>query len=98
MSGGMDRVDLLARASSTILGRDLDASVRDLCKESGKPSGKYVVTRCEMYFSCFRMTQDSSAEMSTFRRFDTGPSSSTFQRCVSASTRSLYSEPGPSCE
>eukprot|EP00965_Chrysotila_dentata_P263164 6214774-Pleurochrysis_carterae.AAC.6 len=80
MSGGVDRVDLLARAFSTILGKDSEAGVRDLWKESGTPSGKYMATRCEMYFSYFRMTQDSSAEMSTFRRSDTSPSSSTFQR------------------
>eukprot|EP00965_Chrysotila_dentata_P258285 6213173-Pleurochrysis_carterae.AAC.1 len=36
--------------------------------------------------------------MSTFNRSHTGPSSSTFQRCVRASTKLPYREPGPLCE
>eukprot|EP00965_Chrysotila_dentata_P124101 4101634-Pleurochrysis_carterae.AAC.1 len=91
----MARLGLLARTASTILGKDSEADVRDLWKESGTPSGKYVATRCEVYFSGFRTTQDSSTEMSTFRRSDTGPSSCTFHWSVSASTKSLYNEPAP---
>eukprot|EP00965_Chrysotila_dentata_P097830 3234622-Pleurochrysis_carterae.AAC.1 len=94
----MARFGLLTRAASTIVGKDSEAGVRDLWKESGTPSGKYVATRCQMYFSCFRTTQDSSTVKSTFRRSDTGSSSSTFHRSVSASTKSLYNEPAPSCE
>eukprot|EP00965_Chrysotila_dentata_P182969 6042046-Pleurochrysis_carterae.AAC.1 len=67
MSGAITRVGLLARASSTILGKDSDAGVRAFWKDSCTPSGKYVATRCDVYFSCLRVTHDSSTEMSTFR-------------------------------
>eukprot|EP00965_Chrysotila_dentata_P153970 5089270-Pleurochrysis_carterae.AAC.2 len=95
MSGAMTRVGLLVRASSTILGEDFDAGVRVFWKESGTPSGKSVATRCEIYFSCSRVMHDSSTEMSTFRRSDSGPSSSTFNRRVRACTNLSYKEPAP---
>eukprot|EP00965_Chrysotila_dentata_P157908 5217525-Pleurochrysis_carterae.AAC.1 len=94
----MSRSGLLARAASTIFGKVSEAGARDLRKESGTPSGKYVAIRCEMNFSCFRIAQDSSTELSTFRRSDTGPSSSTFHLSASASTKLLHNEPAPSCE
>eukprot|EP00965_Chrysotila_dentata_P176436 5825845-Pleurochrysis_carterae.AAC.1 len=96
MSGAITRVGLLARASSTILGSVYDAGARDLWKESGTPCGKYVATRCAIYFCCRRMMHDSSTEMSTFRRSETGPSSSTFQRSARARTKSSYNKLGPS--
>eukprot|EP00965_Chrysotila_dentata_P016981 563780-Pleurochrysis_carterae.AAC.1 len=95
--GSMVREGLLRSASSTSLGSVSDAGVRVLWKESGTPSGRYVVTRCAMYLSSFRITQDSSVVMSTLIRSETGPSSSTFQRRVRASTNSEYNESGSSC-
>eukprot|EP00965_Chrysotila_dentata_P004931 161635-Pleurochrysis_carterae.AAC.1 len=88
--------DLVRSASSTSLGRSSDAGARDAWKDRGTPSGRYVDTKCAMYFSCLRTTESSVTAISTFSRSDTGPSSSTFQRAVSASTNSPYSDPGPS--
>eukprot|EP00965_Chrysotila_dentata_P062053 2056275-Pleurochrysis_carterae.AAC.1 len=95
-SGDMERVCLLARASSTswveiqmqacaFFGRKVA-----LHPANTSPLG----AKCN--FSCLRVTQDSSTEMSTFRKSDTGPSSSTFQLSVSACTNSSYKEPAPS--
>eukprot|EP00965_Chrysotila_dentata_P086625 2860037-Pleurochrysis_carterae.AAC.1 len=76
----MTRSGLVRSASSTKAGRSSEAGAWVLWKESGMPSGKYVFTRWEMYFSCLRVTQPSAAEMSTFSKSEIGPSSSTFQR------------------
>eukprot|EP00965_Chrysotila_dentata_P060558 2006816-Pleurochrysis_carterae.AAC.2 len=93
----MVRAPLLDKASSTVFGRVSEAGVRDFWNDSGTPSGRYVATRCAMYFSCVSKACVSLVEMSTLRRSDTGPSSSTFQRAVKAVTKSAYSERGPSC-
>eukprot|EP00965_Chrysotila_dentata_P256618 6212599-Pleurochrysis_carterae.AAC.2 len=93
----MVRAPLLDKASSTVFGKVFEAGVRDFWNDSGTPSGRYVATRCAMYFSCVNITCVSLVEMSTLRRSDTDPSSSTFQRLVRAATKSEYSERGPSC-
>eukprot|EP00965_Chrysotila_dentata_P109727 3626009-Pleurochrysis_carterae.AAC.1 len=67
----MARSGLVRNASSTRAGRSSAAGACVLWKESGIPSGKYVLTR---------VTHPSAVMMSTFSRSETGPSSSTFQR------------------
>eukprot|EP00965_Chrysotila_dentata_P037535 1248595-Pleurochrysis_carterae.AAC.1 len=62
----------------------------------GTPPGRCVSTRCAMYFCCVRVTQLASAVMSTFKRSEIGPSSSTFQREKRSDVNLSYSEPGPS--
>eukprot|EP00965_Chrysotila_dentata_P168432 5561672-Pleurochrysis_carterae.AAC.2 len=53
--------------------------------------------RGERCLSCVRHTARESVVISKLRRSETGPSSSTLQRWVSAPTKSSYSEPLPSC-
>eukprot|EP00965_Chrysotila_dentata_P007844 256089-Pleurochrysis_carterae.AAC.1 len=76
----MARLGLVSSACSTSLGRVSDAGARVLWKAIGTPSGRYVETRCAMYFSCLSSTQSACVVMSTLSRSDTGPSTSTFQR------------------
>eukprot|EP00965_Chrysotila_dentata_P102592 3386764-Pleurochrysis_carterae.AAC.1 len=76
----MDRSGLVRSASLTRGGRSSAAGAWVLWKVRGTPSGKYVSTRCVMYFTCLRVTHFDSAKMSTFNKSEMGPSSSTFQR------------------
>eukprot|EP00965_Chrysotila_dentata_P032344 1077890-Pleurochrysis_carterae.AAC.1 len=62
------------------------------------PSGTYMSTSCAMYSSCLSKMQSASVVMSTLRRSDTGPSSSTFQRANSAVVKDVYSDFGSSLE
>eukprot|EP00965_Chrysotila_dentata_P088921 2935385-Pleurochrysis_carterae.AAC.1 len=67
-------------AALTKSGRSSAAGACVLWKERGTPLGRYVWTKCVMYFSCVSETHFASADISTFRRSEMGPSSSTFQR------------------
>eukprot|EP00965_Chrysotila_dentata_P016793 557195-Pleurochrysis_carterae.AAC.1 len=83
-------------ASSTRRGRSSAAGAWFLWKEDGIPSGRYVSTSWAMYFFCLCKMQSASVAISTFKRSETGPSSSTFQREDRAVVNDLYNESGPS--
>eukprot|EP00965_Chrysotila_dentata_P004992 163714-Pleurochrysis_carterae.AAC.1 len=91
---GTTPCDLASRAASTRRGRSSAAGVWFLWKVDGTPSGRYVSISCAMYFSCFSSTQSASVVMSTLRRSETGPSSSTFHRDERAEVNDEYKEPG----
>eukprot|EP00965_Chrysotila_dentata_P008084 263727-Pleurochrysis_carterae.AAC.4 len=87
----------LARiASSTMRGRLSAAGAWFLWNEDGIPSGRYVSMSWTLYFSCLSRMHSMSVAMSTFRRSETGPSSSTFQREDRAVVKDVYNESGPS--
>eukprot|EP00965_Chrysotila_dentata_P204848 6182589-Pleurochrysis_carterae.AAC.2 len=51
-----------------------------------------------MYFSCLSSTQSASVAISTLRRSETGPSSSTFHCDAKAVVNAEYKDDGPSFE
>eukprot|EP00965_Chrysotila_dentata_P094195 3114309-Pleurochrysis_carterae.AAC.1 len=84
----MSRSPLVRKASLTSVGSSSDAGACVLWKDKGTPSGRYVSTRWSMYFSCVSVTWLESEVMSTLRRSEIGPSSSTFHRADSAEVKS----------
>eukprot|EP00965_Chrysotila_dentata_P207977 6184440-Pleurochrysis_carterae.AAC.3 len=94
----MERSGLVRSASLTREGRSSAAGAWVLWKVRGTPSGEYVSTRCVMYFSCLRVTQFDSAEMSAFSKSEMGPSFSTIQREARSEAKRWQRDPSPSWE
>eukprot|EP00965_Chrysotila_dentata_P086950 2870258-Pleurochrysis_carterae.AAC.1 len=95
--GSISRFALVESAASTCLGRSSEAGAWFTWNVEGTPSGKYDSTRDSMYLRCDRRTHPWSTAMSTFSKSETGPSSSTFQRCARSWVNESYRDPLPPC-